>query len=128
VKYIFANQYPHYLHIEGNLMFNFVKLFMMLSLIFVVGCASQEPTESDSSVASDTPVTSEQSEDVVANSDSGNDPNEVICRREMVTGSNFRRRVCLTRAQRGEMRDGSREAFNDSRSGSLGTAPAAPTQ
>jgi hypothetical protein len=129
VKYIFANQYPHYLHIEGNLMFNFVKLFMMLSFIFVVGCASQEPTESDSSVASDTPVTSEQSEDVVANSDSGNDPNEVICRREMVTGSNFRRRVCLTRAQREGLRQGSQDEFNTRRSGTLGgNAPSAPAQ
>jgi len=109
-------------------MVNFIKLFMMLALVLTTGCASQQSTDSDTSTASEESVESVESVDVAANSDSGNDPNEIICRREMVTGSNFRRRICLTRAQRGEMRSGSREAFNNSRSGTLGGAPAAPAQ
>ena len=95
---------------------------MMLALIVTAGCASQQ------SMDSDTPAASEESVDVAANSESENDPNEVICRREMVTGTNFRRRICLTRAQRGEMRAGSREEFNERRSGTLGAAPAGPAQ
>jgi hypothetical protein len=106
-------------------MVNFVKFFMMLAFILAAGCASQQSTDSDTSTASEESV---DSVDVAANSESRNDPNEVICRREMVTGSNFRRRICLTRAQRGEMRSGSREVFNDRRSGTLGAAPAGPEQ
>ena len=105
-------------------MVNFVKLFMMLALILTAGCASQQSTDSDTPNASQESVASV---DVAENSESGNDPNEVICRREMVTGSNFRRRVCLTRAQRGEMRSQSQEGFNERRSGTLGAAPG-PTQ
>ncbi|MDG2176857.1 MAG: hypothetical protein P8M72_12100 [Gammaproteobacteria bacterium] len=104
---------------------NFIKFFIMLAFILTAGCASQQPADSGTPNASEGNV---ESVDVAANSDSENDPNEIICRREMVTGSNFRRRICLTRAQRGEMRSGSREVFNDSRSGSLGVGPTAPAQ
>ena len=104
-------------------MINFSNTFIMLAFVSIAGCASQQSADVD------TPTAPEQSVDVAVNSESENDPNEVICRREMVTGSNFRRRVCLTRAQREEMRTGSRDVFNDRRSGTLGTGgPAAPAQ
>ena len=74
----------------------FPRFFIVLAVLLLASCASQTDTETTS-----TSVT-EAGETVAANTARDNDPNELICRREQVTGTNFRRRVCLTRAQRAE--------------------------
>lgn len=93
--------------------------FMSLGIFCLVSCASSEVAEQSEDVnqAANVELAAEDAENE-------NDPNEIICRREMVTGSNFRKRVCLTRAQRGEMRSESREEFRERRSSTLGAAPA----
>ena len=100
-------------------MLNLSKTIIGLWAILLVSCAS--PTTENQS--SESVVSSEQEQTTVAaNDDDQYDPDEMICRREMVTGSNFRKRVCLTRGQRDGMRQGSREEFNTRRSGTLGGA------
>jgi hypothetical protein len=101
-------------------MFKNSSYFIVLAIFLLSACSSQPAQQNDMAQESDSNV------ELAENSSSENDPNEVICRREMVTGSNFRKRVCLTRAQRGEMRAMSREEFIERRSGTLGAAPAGP--
>jgi len=79
--------------------------FIMLAMLMLASCASQNAAEN--SAGSLTENTAEETADAsveVAESTSGNDPDELICRREQVTGSNFRRRVCMTRAERNRER------------------------
>lgn len=45
----------------------------------------------------------------------GPDPNEMICRREQVTGSHRRREVCMTRAQREANRRSTQRELRDRR-------------
>ena len=96
------------------------RLFvLLLGSAIVAGCAtpadnSTEATSSASTAASQT-QTAAASTDSNANSDS-----EMICRREIVTGSNFRREVCMTRAQRREIHGSSREQAVRSRNSNTG--------
>ena len=83
------------------------NIFIALALLTLVGCASSQTPE-EPSVAS--------SADTAQASASGDDPDEMICRREEVTGTNFRRRVCLTRAQRDQERSDSQEEMLERRS------------
>jgi hypothetical protein len=45
------------------------------------------------------------------------DPSRVICTREHVVGSNRPQKVCMTVAQREELRDAARRTMDDSRKG-----------
>ena len=90
--------------------------FIMLAIFLLSACASQPADESDElSHVEGEPVLAESSE-------SEEDPDELICRREQVTGSNFRRRVCMTRAERDLRRQETQEdvlrrrSTNDTRS------------
>lgn len=77
-------------------MSKFTNIFISLALLFLVGCAAQNGAETAA-------MTNQNEEQNLAeNTTSEPDPNEMICRREQVTGSNFRREVCMTRAERGE--------------------------
>ncbi len=91
------------------------RYFMVLGLFLLASCASRSETESV--VSSD----AEAGETVAANNASENDPNELICRREQVTGTNFRRRVCLTRAQREEARTLTQQEMLQRQSGTIST-------
>ena len=83
------------------------NIFIALALLVLVGCAS--PQTSDEASASGSTGTAQASS-------SGGDPNEMICRREEVTGTNFRRRVCLTRAEREREQEDSQEEMLERRS------------
>jgi len=85
------------------------KYFIVLAVFLLPACASQPADESDSSI----PNESDQA--VAVNSAAEEDPDEMICRRENVTGTNFRRRVCMTRADRNRERDDSQEEMLERR-------------
>jgi hypothetical protein len=79
---------------KGQKMIKKPLYFIMLAIFLLSACASQPADESDElSPVEGEPVLAESSE-------SEEDPDELICRREQVTGSNFSRRVCMTRAER----------------------------
>ena len=86
----------------------------MLVLSVIVGCASRTSAVNNSETTIDSSASSSAS--LAENSDSGEDPNEMICRREQVTGTNFRRRVCLTRAEREREQADSQEEMLERRS------------
>lgn len=92
----------------------FPRFFIMLALGVSVGCASQPGAESTSESTANASASAATS--LAENSDSGDDPNEMICRREQVTGTNFRRRICLTRAQREREQADSQEEMLERRS------------
>jgi len=84
------------LHKKGVKVYKFTNIFISLALFFLVGCATQNDAENAAVTNLGEP------ENLAQDSGSEPDPNEMICRREQVTGSNFRREVCMTRAQREE--------------------------
>ncbi len=85
------------------------NIFIALVIIFLVSCSSpQAPNNTSSTDSSNT--------DTAQASTSEDDPNEMICRREEVTGTNFRRRVCLTRAERQREQQDSQEEMLERRS------------
>jgi hypothetical protein len=86
----------------------------MLALLVMIGCASQPSAVNTSGTSADSTASSPTS--LAENSPSGEDPNEMICRREQVTGTNFRRRVCMTRAQRESEQADSQEEMLERRS------------
>ena len=91
------------------------KCILMLSLAgLITGCATTPDSESDA--VAEAASAGQTTANVTENSSSERDPNELICRREQVTGSNFRRRVCLTRAERKERQDEIQRAMEQSRS------------
>ncbi len=93
----------------------FSKFFIVLAVFLLASCASRSDVESlPSSVT-------EAGERVAASTTSDNDPDELICRREQVTGTNFRRRVCLTRAQREEARTLTQQEMLQRQSATLDT-------
>lgn len=81
----------------------------MLVPFLLTGCVASElaNNEADSST--------ESAEQVSGNLRDEDDPDEMICRREVVTGSNFRREVCLTRAEREESDRQTQEFFEVTR-------------
>ena len=81
----------------------------MLAVLSLIGCASGDPAASGIVEAGEDTA-------AVAETSSGDDPNEIICRREQVTGTNFRRRVCLTRAEREAARQQTREEMQQRQS------------
>lgn len=108
--HVFSNpQYSQNLHKKGLLMSNFYRVFIVLAALVVAGCAS--PPAPENSVAATGTAAS-----VAAGAESGDDPDELICRREQVTGTNFRRRVCMTRAQREQEQSDSQEEMLERRS------------
>lgn len=95
----------------------FSRFFIVLAVLLLASCASQSEVES-------APVgVADAGETVAANTASDNDPNELICLREQVTGTNFRRRVCLTRAQREEARTLTQQEMLQRQSGTLEAGP-----
>jgi hypothetical protein len=95
---------------KTKFMGNFSRIFMILAMAVLAGCASQQ--SADSAQATTAANTAQGAE----NSSAGADPDELICRREVVTGTNFRRRVCMTRAERETMREESQEEMLERRS------------
>ncbi len=91
----------------------FSKFFIVLAAFLLAGCATRSEPESMPSSGT------EAAETVAANITGDNDPNELICRREQVTGTNFRRRVCLTRAQREEARTLTQQEMLQRQSGTI---------
>ena len=87
------------------------KRFFLISLVFPMALiAAENPAEQAPSNAAGAPVAAGE------NDKPKDDPNEMICRREQVTGSNFRRRVCMTRAERQARRADSQEEMLERRS------------
>jgi hypothetical protein len=85
------------------------NIFMILVILFLASCSSpQAPNNTSSTGSSNT--------DTAQASTSEDDPNEMICRREEVTGTNFRRRVCMTRAERQREQQDSQEEMLERRS------------
>lgn len=84
-----------------------LNIFMMLALLMLDGCTSPQTSE-------ETPRSG--STNMAQASSSGDDPNEMICRREEVSGTNFRRRVCMTRAERQREQQDSQEEMLERRS------------
>ena len=95
----------------------FSKFFIVLAAFLLASCASRSDAESMPSNIT------EAGETVAANIADDNDPNELICRREQVTGTNFRRRVCLTRAQREEARTLTQQEMLQRQSATLEAGP-----
>ncbi len=92
-------------------MIKIFNIFIALVIIFLVSCSSpQVPNNTSSTGSSNTDTDTAQA------STSEDDPNEMICRREEVTGTNFRRRVCLTRAERQREQQDSQEEMLERRS------------
>lgn len=92
----------------------FLRYFVLLMMFMAVGCASQ-PSEENTVNNEGGEINATQSQ-VAENDLSAGDPNEMICRREQVTGSNFRRRVCMTRAERLREQENSQEELIERRS------------
>lgn len=90
-------------------MSNFPKVFMMLLAFASVGCASQNAPDSGAET-----VASTAAGEADASAGDG-DADELICRREQVTGTNFRRRVCMTRREREERRQETQDAVLNNR-------------
>jgi hypothetical protein len=90
----------------------FSRFFIMLLVLLAVSCASQPAGESAAQSASNAVAETESAD--------GSDPDEVICRREDVAGSNFRRRVCMTRSEREQRRRETQEAVLNNRNGTQG--------
>ena len=95
----------------GGEMTTILRYFALLLIFMAVGCASQLTAENNES----SEISSEGSQ-VADNDLSEGDPDEMICRREQVTGSNFRRRVCMTRAERQREQENSQEELIERRS------------
>lgn len=91
-----------------------LRYFALLTIFMAVGCAT-EPT-ADSTVNNEGGETSSTQNQVADTISSDGDPDEMICRREQVTGSNFRRRVCMTRADRQRELENSQEELMERRS------------
>lgn len=91
-----------------------LRYLALLMIFMAVGCASQSTVETTDSV--DNSEISSADSQVAGNDLSEGDPDEMICRREQVTGSNFRRRVCMTRAERQREQDNSQEELIERRS------------
>ena len=70
------------------------NVFISLAFLFLVSCAA---TESQEMAASDTDP-SGTGEMAAVDSKAASRDDELICRRVQMTGTNFRRRVCQTRA------------------------------
>lgn len=83
---------------------------MMWAVLLMAGCAA--PPTSENAAGSG----SENGDVIAAIDNSGDDPDAMICRREQVTGTNFRRRVCMTRAQREQEQADSQEEMLERRS------------
>ena len=82
-------------------MTKFIINIIMLGFFGLAGCASSEaPSDNVPATASATEPATESADVDAAEISAGENPDEIICRREQVTGTNFRRRVCLTRAER----------------------------
>ena len=87
----------------------------------LASCATQPTVQSQEATETSAP---QGTNVVAANTNSEPDPNEMICRREQVTGSNFRRRVCMTRAERDQRMEESRDEALLRRSSQRNTLPA----
>lgn len=95
----------------------FSRIFITLAVLLASACASQQTAEN---AAGNEVATSAGNTVVAQNDSSGDDPNEMICRREQVTGTNFRRRVCMTRAERQQRLEVSQEEMLERRSADRG--------
>ncbi len=92
-----------------------MRLFFSLIawLPVLAACASTELVAgSESSVAEDKQVGSETSERAVAQKNS-NDPDAITCTYTEVTGSRFRKKVCMTNAEREARRESAQAITND---------------
>lgn len=94
----------------------FFRIIILLAAVVGPGCASDPAPEtgaqSGALAASSGSSASASAASAQTSQDSGD---EMICRREQVTGTNFRRRVCRTRAEMQEAGEQSREFLNNQR-------------
>jgi len=94
-----------------------LRYFTLIMLLVAVGCASQPTAETgESNESNESNEISSTDNQAAENELSEVDPDEMICRREQVTGSNFRRRVCMTRAERLREQENSQEELLERRS------------
>jgi hypothetical protein len=103
---------------KTKIMSNFFRFFMVLAVVVLAGCAAPRSADSAQPVTS---ANTAQGAEITADngteiSSADIDPDELICRREVVTGTNFRRRVCMTRAERDTQREESQEEMLERRS------------
>jgi len=86
------------------------SIIIVLLALLVSACASQTTAENNLAETA-------SGETVLAGKvDGGDDPDAMICRREQVTGTNFRRRVCMTRGEREQRRADTQEEILERRS------------
>ena len=86
----------------------FLGTFLAISL---AACVSTQTPE----VAEKAKPTPEEVNKVTKNLD-----DEVVCKRVKVTGTNFKKKVCLTRAERRAMREEAKKLIDNARSSTAG--------
>ena len=87
-----------------------LKLLLSASLSFaLLGCASTQTAQ----VANKQEP--KQEEKIAAGSDA-----EIVCKKEKVTGSNFKRKICLSRGERKRMREEAKKVLENARSSTAG--------
>lgn len=83
-----------------------LKHLILLSCVFVAACSSS----TQQTAATSTTTEAASSAEAVAATDDGDD---IICKRELVTGTRFKQKVCTTRAQREAASAGAGSAVSD---------------
>ena len=78
--------------------------------------AATAPPATANAVAADNPELDTTDAPELASAEAEYDPNEVICRRERESGSNFYRKTCYTRAQLEARQETDQEALRQMRS------------
>ena len=87
-----------------------LKLLLTTSLsLAILGCAS---TQTAQVAETQKP---KQEEKIAAGSDA-----EIVCKKEKVTGSNFKKKVCLSRGERRRMREEAEKVIENARSSTAG--------
>ena len=88
---------------------------ILLTLLLLTACSTPAPDSATDTQSSSVATTSSAADAAVEDAASTDSDADMICRMEIVTGSNRRREVCLTRAQRREIQRNSRDEFNRNR-------------
>jgi hypothetical protein len=89
-------------------------------LLFLGACASSGP-DATGSAASAVGDMDAPAEEMAANAETKDNPNEIVCRRESLTGSRMTTRVCRTRAEIEAREAKDQEALRNSRATQTGS-------
>ena len=94
---------------QGNpFMLNNARYLLVAGVVLFAGCAAQEPA----SIAAKEKAAPLQETELAGNEQAKRDPDERICRRVLVTGTNFRKQQCFTRRELEEASAQTQEFLN----------------